>query len=122
MVLTIGVLGTGFFEEIVKLARRYHFFVIHDFAYGDISFDGQQVPSFLSTPGAKDVGVETTTMSKGYNMAGWRLGFCAGNQEMVRALSTIKGYYDYGIFQPIQIAAILALRHCEELVTSQAAE
>ena len=84
---------------------------IHDFAYGDVCFDGYRAPSFLSVPGAKEVGVETTTMSKGYNMAGWRLGFCAGNAEMVRALATIKGYYDYGIFQPIQIAGIVALRH-----------
>ena len=83
-------------------------------------YDGYQAPSFLSVPGAKDVGVETTTMSKGYNMAGWRLGFCAGNPEMVRALATIKGYYDYGIFAPIQIAGIVALRHCDDLVKSQA--
>ena len=96
--------------------------VIHDFAYGDVCFDGYQAPSFLSVPGAKEVGVETTTMSKGYNMAGWRLGFCAGNAEMVRALATIKGYYDYGIFQPIQIAAIIALRHGEEAVERQALE
>ena len=95
--------------------------VIHDFAYGDVCFDGYQAPSFLSVPGAKEVGVETTTMSKGYNMAGWRLGFCAGNAEMVRALATIKGYYDYGIFQPIQIAGIVAMRHGEELVEAAGA-
>jgi alanine-synthesizing transaminase len=87
-----------------------------------VCFNGYQAPSFLSVPGAKEVGVETITMSKGYNMAGWRLGFCAGNAEMVRALATIKGYYDYGIFQPIQIAGIVALRHCEELVNRQALE
>src|SRR5262249_55500772 len=81
-----------------------------------------RAPRFLSVPGAKEVGVETSTMSKGYNMAGWRLGFCAGNPEMIRALATIKGYYDYGIFQPIQIAGIVALRHCEELVARQAQE
>ena len=85
--------------DVVKLAQRYGFMVIRDFAYGDVCFDGYQAPSFLSVPGAKEVGVEYTTMSKGYNMAGWRLGFCAGNAEMVRALATIKGYYDYGIFQ-----------------------
>ena len=107
--------------DVVALARRFGFMVIHDFAYGDVCFDGYQAPSFLSVPGAKEVGVETTTMSKGYNMAGWRLGFCAGNAEMVRALATIKGYYDYGIFQPIQIAGIVALRHGEELVERQAA-
>src|SRR5262249_15127888 len=92
------------------------------FAYGDVCFDGYRAPSFLSVPGAKDVGVETTTMSKGYNMAGWRLGFCCGNPEMLRALATIKGYYDYGIFQPIQIAGIVALRMGEEVVDRQAAE
>jgi alanine-synthesizing transaminase len=116
------VVERDFFVEVVKLARRFGFMVIHDFAYGDVCFDGYRAPSFLSVPGAKDVGVETTTMSKGFNMAGWRLGFCAGNAEMIRALATIKGYYDYGIFQPIQIAGILALRHGEEAVERQAAE
>src|SRR6266404_728667 len=116
------VVERDFFVEIVKLARRFGFMVIHDFAYGDVCFDGYQAPSFLSVPGAKEVGVETTTMSKGYNMAGWRLGFCAGNAEMVRALATIKGYYDYGIFQPIQIAGIVALREGEDLVQRQALE
>jgi alanine-synthesizing transaminase len=119
---TTTVVERDFFVEVVALARRFGFMVIHDFAYGDVCFDGYRAPSFLSVPGAKEVGVETTTMSKGYNMAGWRLGFCAGNSEMVRALATIKGYYDYGVFQPIQIAGILALRHCEDLVERQAAE
>ncbi len=103
------VVERDFFVDVVALARKFGFMVIHDFAYGDVCFDGYKAPSFLSVPGAKEVGVETTTMSKGYNMAGWRLGFCAGNAEMVRALATIKGYYDYGIFQPIQIAGIVAL-------------
>src|SRR3954453_8083251 len=116
------VVERDFFVDVVKLARRFGFMVIHDFAYGDVCFDGYQAPSFLSVPGAKEVGVETTTMSKGYNMAGWRLGFCCGNREMVRALATIKGYYDYGIFQAVQIAAIMALRHGDELVERQAAE
>jgi alanine-synthesizing transaminase len=119
---TATVVERDFFVEVVKLARKFGFMVVHDFAYGDVCFDGYQAPSFLSVPGAKDVGVETTTMSKGYNMAGWRIGFCAGNAEMVRALATIKGYYDYGIFQAAQIAAIIALRHCEDLVERQAAE
>jgi alanine-synthesizing transaminase len=119
---TATVVERDFFVDLVALAKRFGFMVIHDFAYGDVCFDGYQAPSFLSVPGAKDVGVETTTMSKGYNMAGWRVGFCAGNAEMVRALATIKGYYDYGIFQAVQIAAIIALRHCEELVERQAAE
>ena len=116
------VVERDFFVDVVKLAKRFGFMVIHDFAYGDVCFDGYKAPSFLSVPGAKDVGVETCTMSKGYNMAGWRLGFCAGNAEMIRALATIKGYYDYGIFQPIQIAGILALRHGDELVERQALE
>lgn len=119
---TATVVEREFFVDLVALARRFGFMVIHDFAYGDVCFDGYQAPSFLSVPGAKEVGVETTTMSKGYNMAGWRIGFCAGNAEMVRALATIKGYYDYGIFQAIQIAAIVALRTCDELVARQAAE
>ena len=119
---TTTVVEREFFVDVVKLARRFGFMVIHDFAYGDVCFDDYKAPSFLSVPGAKEVGVETTTMSKGYNMAGWRLGFCAGNREMVRALATIKGYYDYGIFQAIQIAAILALRHGDESVERQAAE
>jgi alanine-synthesizing transaminase len=116
------VIGRDFFVEVVKLAKRCGFMVLHDFAYGDVCFDGYQAPSFLSVPGAKEVGVETTTMSKGYNMAGWRLGFCAGNAEMVRALVTIKGYYDYGIFQPIQIAGIVAMRLGEEAVERQSQE
>ena len=97
-----------FYAELVVLAKKYNFMVISDFAYADMCFDGYKAPSFLTTPGAKDVGVEFTTMSKGYSMAGWRIGFCAGNPDMVRALATIKGYYDYGIFQAAQIAAIVA--------------
>ena len=110
-----------FFVEIVRLAKKYGFAVISDSAYADIAFDGYQPPSFLAAPGARDVGVEFTTMSKGYNMAGWRVGFCAGNAEMVRALATIKAYYDYGMFQAVQIAAIVALRHTEKAVEAQAA-
>lgn len=116
------VVERDFYVEVVRLAKRYGFMVISDFAYGDTCFDGYQAPSFLSVPGAKDVGVETTTMSKGYSMAGWRLGFCAGNAEMVRALATIKGYYDYGIFQAVQVAAIVALRDGDEAVRRQALE
>jgi alanine-synthesizing transaminase len=116
------VVERDFFVEVVALAKRYGFMVIHDFAYGDVCFDGYQAPSFLSVPGAKEVGVETTTMSKGYNMAGWRLGFVAGNSEMIRALATIKGYYDYGIFQAVQVAGIVALRTGDELVRRQALE
>jgi alanine-synthesizing transaminase len=112
----------GFFVDLVKLAQQHDFLVISDFAYADICFEGYQAPSFLSTPGALQVGVEFTTMSKGFSMAGWRIGFCCGNAEMVRALGTIKGYYDYGIFQAAQIAAIVALRHCESAVEEIAAE
>jgi alanine-synthesizing transaminase len=108
-----------FYADVVKLARKYGFLVISDFAYADVAFDGYRPPSFLAAPGAIDVGVEFTTMSKGYNMAGWRVGFCAGNAEMIRALGIIKGYYDYGMFQAIQIAAIVALRHCEAEVEAQ---
>lgn len=116
------VVERDFYIELVALARRYGFLVLSDFAYSDIAYDGYEPPSFLSVPGAKEVGVEFTTMSKGYNMAGWRIGFCAGNAEMVKALATIKGYYDYGIFQAIQIAAIIALRHAEEARLSQCRE
>ncbi|HVX64833.1 MAG TPA: aminotransferase class I/II-fold pyridoxal phosphate-dependent enzyme [Pirellulales bacterium] len=109
-----------FYVEVVKLAKRYGLMVISDFAYADVAFDGYQPPSFLAAPGASEVGVEFTTMSKGYNMAGWRVGFCAGNAEMVKALGTIKAYYDYGMFQAIQIAAIVALRGTEAAVEDQA--
>lgn len=108
-----------FYVEVVKLAKRYGFMVISDFAYADVAFDGYRPPSFLAAPGAIDVGVEFTTMSKGYNMAGWRVGFCCGNAEMLRGLGIIKGYYDYGMFQAIQIAAIVALRHTEAAVEAQ---
>jgi len=108
-----------FYVDVVKLAKRYGLMVISDFAYADVGFDGYKPPSFLAAPGASDVGVEFTTMSKGYNMAGWRVGFCCGNAEMIRGLGVIKGYYDYGMFQAIQIAAILALRHTEAAVERQ---
>ena len=98
-----ATVGPEFYVEVVKLAKKYGFLVISDLAYSDVTFDGYKCPSFLAVPGAIDVGVELTTMSKGYNMAGWRIGFCAGNSEIIRALATIKTYYDYGMFQPIQI-------------------
>jgi alanine-synthesizing transaminase len=108
-----------FWEKAVALAKKYGVLLISDFAYGETCFDGYKAPSFLACPGAKDVGVEFSTMSKPYNMAGWRVGFCCGNHEMVRALSTIKGYYDYGHFAPIQIASIMGLRHGDEFVQEQ---
>lgn len=109
-----------FFEKVVALAKEFGVAVIHDFAYGQTCFDGYKAPSFLSAKGAKDVGVEFITMSKPYNMAGWRIGFCVGNRTMVDSLATIKGYYDYGIFAPVQIASIIAMRHCQDSVTAQA--
>ena len=115
-----AVVVPEFFRDMVRLAKRFGFLIVHDFAYADVCFDGYQAPSFLSAPGALEVGVELTTMSKGYNMAGWRIGFCAGNSEVVRALSTVKGYYDYGIFEPIQIAAIVALRNGQPMIERQA--
>ncbi len=114
-----AVVEQGFYDEVVKLAKRYNLMVISDFAYADVAFDGYKPPSFLASPGAIDVGVEFTTMSKGYNMAGWRVGFCSGNAKMIAALATIKGYYDYGMFQAIQVAAIMALRHTESAVEEQ---
>ena len=114
------VVEQPFYDEIVKLARKYGFAVISDFAYADVAFDGYKAPSFLASPGAAEVGVEFTTMSKGYNMAGWRVGFCAGNRQMIKALATIKGYYDYGMFQAVQIAAIMALRQGDAGMETQA--
>ncbi len=118
---TTVTIEPSFYVELVKLAKRYGFMVISDFAYADVAFDGYRPPSFLAAPGAIDVGVEFTTMSKGYNMAGWRVGFCCGNREMIRGLTTIKGYYDYGMFQAIQIAAIVALRDTDVAVQKQSA-
>lgn len=102
----------GFFETVVDMAKKFKIAVVHDFAYGETCFDGYKAPSFLSVKGAKDVGVELITMSKPYNMAGFRVGFIAGNKDMIEYLATIKGYYDYGIFQAVQIASIIALREC----------
>jgi alanine-synthesizing transaminase len=116
---TAMTVDEGFFEPVVALAKRFGVAVIHDFAYGETCFDGYQAPSFLSAKGAKDVGVEFITMSKPYNMAGFRVGFVAGNRDMIDYLATIKGYYDYGIFQAIQIAGIIALRHCDEEIITQ---
>lgn len=113
---TSTVVEQEFYDDLVKLAKKYGFFVISDFAYADICFDGYQAPSFLSSPGAKEVGVEMTTMSKGFSMAGWRVGFCAGNEKMVEALGKIKGYYDYGLFQAVQVASIVAMDQCEAAV------
>ena len=98
-----------FWVRVVDFAREHRMMVVHDFAYADFAFDGYEPPSFLSVPGAKDVGVEIFSLSKSYNMAGWRVGFVCGNARMVNALQRIKSYLDYGAFQPIQIASIIAL-------------
>jgi alanine-synthesizing transaminase len=99
----------AFFERVVDFAREHRLMVVHDFAYADFAFDGYRPPSFLEVPGAKDVGVELFSTSKSYNMAGWRLAFACGNAGMIHALSRIKSYLDYGAFQPVQIAGIIAL-------------
>jgi len=109
-----------FFREVVRLAKRYHFMVINDFAYAKITFDDYVAPSFLEVDGAMDVGVEFGSFSKSYNMAGWRLGYCVGNTEIIKGLSQIKGYYDYGIFSAIQVAGIVAMRDCDTEISAQA--
>ena len=110
----------SFFDGVVRLAAKHQVMILHDFAYGETCFDGYKAPSFLQADGAKEYGVEFTTMSKPYNMAGWRIGFCCGHSEMVNAVATIKGYYDYGIFQAVQIASIIAMREGDEHVAKQA--
>ena len=113
---TTKVVNLSFFEKVVELAREYKFYVVHDLAYADLVFDGYEAPSFLQVPGAKDVGVEIFTLSKSYNMPGWRVGFVAGNPKLVGALVRIKSYLDYGMFQPIQIASIIALNGPDDCV------
>jgi alanine-synthesizing transaminase len=105
-----------FFEEAVAIARERGYLIIHDLAYADLAFDGYKAPSILEVKGAKDVAVEMFSMSKSYSMAGWRMGFCVGNKQAVYALTRIKSYLDYGMFQPIQIAGIIALRDCDYAV------
>lgn len=98
-----------FLAKVVELGKRYGIWVVHDLAYADICFDGYKAPSIMQVPGAKDIAVEFFTMSKSYNMAGWRLGYMVGNKELVHALARIKSYHDYGTFTPLQVAAIEAL-------------
>jgi len=119
---TTMTVDEGFFEPVVQLAKRFGIAVINDFAYGETCFEGYKAPSLLAVKGAKDIAVEFTTMSKPYNMAGFRVGFVAGNKHMIDYLATIKGYYDYGIFQAIQIAAIIAMRHCDHDIIAQNAK
>ena len=113
---TTETVDLAFFEKIVAFAKEHDILVIHDLAYADIVFDGYQPPSFLQAKGAKDVGVEFYSLSKSYNMPGWRIGFCVGNQEAIGALKRIKSYLDYGIFQPLQIASIIALNGPQDCV------
>jgi alanine-synthesizing transaminase len=105
-----------FFEKIIALAKKYQIWVIHDFAYADIAFDGYQPPSILQVKGARELAVETYSLSKSYNMPGWRVGFVCGNEKLVKALSHLKSYMDYGTFTPIQVAAITALEGSQECV------
>ncbi len=107
---TTRVVDREFFEKVVAFATENNVIVIHDLAYAELVFDGYRAPSFLEVAGAKDVGVEFTSLSKTYNMPGWRVGFCAGNPKIIAALTKMKSYLDYGMFQPIQIAAIIALK------------
>ena len=111
---TTTCVDLGFFERLVEFAKEHEMFIVHDFAYADLCFDDYQAPSLLQVPGAKDVGVEIYSMSKSFSMAGWRMAFVVGNTEMVGALGRLKSYLDYGVFQPIQIASIIALNECEE--------
>ena len=113
---TTAVVDLDFFKKVVVFAKENDLYVVHDLAYADIVFDGYKAPSFMQVPGAKDIGVEFFTLSKSYSMPGWRVGFCVGNPKMVGALQKIKSYLDYGIFQPIQIAGIIALNGPQECV------
>lgn len=113
---TTAVVDLGFFKKVVDFAVEHRLWVIHDFAYADLVFDRYRAPSFLQAPGAKEVGVEFFTLSKSYNMPGWRVGFCVGNSKVVGALTNLKSYLDYGIFQPIQIASIIALNGSQDCV------
>jgi alanine-synthesizing transaminase len=106
---TAQVVDLAFFEEVVEFAKREKILIIHDLAYSEICFDGYKAPSFLQAKGAKDVGIEFYSLSKTYNMAGWRVGFAVGNKHVIAALAKLKSYYDYGIFTPIQVASIAAL-------------
>jgi len=112
---TTAVIGLDFFEQLVAFARARNVMVVHDLAYADMVFDAERAPSLMQVPGAKEVGVEFFSMSKSYSMPGWRLAFCVGNTEMIGALTKIKSYLDYGVFQPIQIAGIIALNECDNV-------
>jgi alanine-synthesizing transaminase len=115
---TTAVADSDFFQKVVDFAKEHDILVVHDFAYADLTFDDYKAPSFLQAKGAKDVGVEFFSLSKSYNMAGWRVGFCVGNRETIAALQRIKSYLDYGIFQPVQIASIIALNGPQDCVAA----
>jgi len=116
---TTQVVDLAFFEEIVAFAKREDILIVHDLAYSEICFDGYQAPSFLQAKGAKDVGIEIYSLSKTYNMAGWRIGFAVGNRHVIGALAKLKSYYDYGIFTPVQVAAIEAIEGDQSCVNEQ---
>jgi alanine-synthesizing transaminase len=111
---TTQTVEIDFFRDLVAMAAKHGTMIVHDFAYADIGFDGYRPPSILQVDGAKEIAVELYSLSKSFNMAGWRVGFCLGNPKLIAALARIKSYLDYGVFQPIQIASIIALRECEE--------
>jgi alanine-synthesizing transaminase len=118
---TAATVELDYFRRALAFGRRHEIIIVHDMAYGGITFDGYRAPSFLQAEGAKEVGAEFSSMSKSFNMAGWRVGFCVGNSQVVGGLARIKGYYDYGIFMPVQIASIIALRDCARDTMHQAA-
>lgn len=118
---TTAVVDIEYLKEVVAYAKKTDLIIVHDMAYSDIVFDDTKVPSILQVPDAKDIAVEFFTMSKSYNMAGWRVGFCVGNKEICAALAKLKSFYDYGMFTPVQVAAIAALDSPPE-VTKQIAE
>ncbi len=113
---TTAIVDLDFFKNIVQFCKEHNIIVLHDFAYADLAFDGYTPPSFLQVPGAKDIGVEFFSMSKSYSMPGWRVGFCVGNKNLIDTLKKIKSYLDYGVFQPIQIASIIALNGPDDCV------
>ncbi len=112
---TTKVVDLGFFEQLIEFAKARGMVVIHDLAYADLVFEEERAPSMMQVPGARDLGVEFFSMSKSYSMPGWRLAFCVGNAEIVGALTKLKSYLDYGVFQPIQIAGIIALNECSHV-------
>jgi len=113
---TAHCVDLAFFERVIALAREHDILVVHDLAYADIVFDSYKAPSIMQVPGARDIAVEFFTMSKSYNMAGWRIGFMVGNKDLVHALARIKSYHDYGSFTPIQVASIVALEGPQDCV------